>query len=228
MGKMKKTNAIQFSNYKEFQDTLKRRIAVDVKRTEAQVLNKVALQTLAGSKAYDGASQLTPKATKGGIRKDLNRKSHSLSFRGKYQRVKLLFLLASKALVKSGKVFKSWKQWNKAVADMSLRIWQARDSSRAFLSAGWNKAIKGLGGTRAVPVKAGGRADKGRVTVATPETLRAVCTNNAVEKKTGGDDPVTYALVDFALRQAISNERADMETYIKRQMEKTLAKHSDK
>lgn len=230
--------SIELKNLAEFQDMLKRRIAADTKRTGAQVVNKCALQVLIGGKGVKGAVHTTPKATKGRIRSDLNKKMTVWDFGGGTHQAKLLFVKASKLLKKQGHKFQNLAQWNALVSGAAQLIASKRDQSRAFLAAGWLQAALDLGrrtrtGTTGVQrnlIHPVGRAKKGYAVTATPDNLRVVCYNNSVEKRGGGgDDPVAYAIVQRGLDVALENARRDLEIYVvRKEYEQMLKKYSDK
>lgn len=224
-------SGVKLTNLREFQDMLRRRIAVESKKTSSEIVNKCALQTLIGSGGGKGAIDTTIKATKAQTRKDLNKT---------YKGTKLIFLLASKFLAKQGAKFKNRAQWNALVAAAALRIYNARDRSRSFLAAGWLKAALDLGPRTRTNVRGGqrklihqvGRATEGKANPATAGNLKCVCYNAAVEgsirRKKGGDGK-TLAIVQNGLNLAIANQTKDMEKYVvRKETEAMLRKFSDK
>lgn len=225
--------SIHLTNAKQIQDLVRRRVRVDVKRTSAEIVNKCSAQILIGAKGVKGAVHLTPKATEAGIRRDLGRKYHAWTFEGKSHAVKLIYIMASKKLKKMGRRFISFDWWNMMVREESLKIWQARNSSRAFLAAGWLPAVRDLGYTKHRALgghqRAGGRASRGGATRATPGNLTSVIFNAAVEKQGGGDDPRAYTIADQALQVAVALAIKDLEKYVvRKETEAVLRRYSDK
>lgn len=224
--------SVKLTNLKEFQDMLRRRIAVETRKTSAEVVNKCALQVLIGGKGFKGAVQVTPRTTKGEVRKALNVKHHAWSFGGKSKSTKLLFLLASKALVRRGFKFKNLANWNANVAIMAQRIARARDRSRSFLAAGWLKAAAQLGGRTRETTLPGGRAGEGRAIKATVSRLIATAFNSSVDggkRRRSMNVPRVTAIVQNALNNALRAGKSDMETYVvRKELEKTLGRLSDK
>jgi len=206
------------------------------KKDEVEFLNKRSVQVLIGSKGFPGAVQITKKATKQQIRKDLNKKYHVAGSRGGKSGgdVKLLWILASKALKKQG-IGKGMNpvQWRSAVAQMAERIWKARDASRAYLAAGWLAAVRAMGHTRRSD---NGRSlrpvgtSKGRIgwgSIATTSKLRFEAYNNAISNGPHDRRGYVESLVKGALQLAIRSQRRDMEQHLKRTIEKTMRKNSD-
>lgn len=231
---------IEMTNAKAFQDMLKRRVAVETRKTNAEIVNKCALQVLIGSGTGAGAVNTTEKASRAQIRKDLNTKYHSWSFRGKSQSVKLIFLLASKALVRQGFKFRNLANWNANVAVMAQRIYKARDQSRAFLAAGWLQAALDLGkrvrmsvrGKERKLLRPTGRASMGRAVPATESNLMAICYNNSVD---GGikrghftGSGKAFEIVMRGLNESLANQTRDLELYVvRKETEKKLKALSD-
>ena len=227
---------IRCTNLAEFKNTVQR-LAKEAKKEHADVLNKNSIKVLIGAKGVKGAVQLTPKATKARIRRDLNRKLTSWALGGGTHQAKLLFMEASKLLVKQGRRLKGMtlKEWNTLVAATAQRIAAARDASRAYLAAGWLNCVRDLGRTRrtdapagqqrsirGVQVKEGGRAAKSYGIGATPNRLRTFAINMAA------NGPKAEAIVEKALQQGVVNAIADMNKYLKERLERIHKKHSDR
>jgi hypothetical protein len=214
------------------------------KKTGAEFLNKRSVQVLIGSKGYQGAVNTTKKTTKEQIRKDLGKKygvgTQQIQTKGKNKgKLKkkitwiqkprpLLILLAGKALRKQG-----IKNTPSNMRAMMLRIFKARDASRAYLAAGWLAAVREMGYTqrsdnsRSLRPVGTSRGRIGYGTLATEGNLRFAAYNNAVSKGPQ-DNPVRReAIVTAGLNLAIQNQIADMKQYLQREMEKTLRKNSD-
>lgn len=224
-------SGVKLTNLKEFQDMLRRRIAVETKKTSVEIVNKCALQVLIGSGTGKGAVKTTIQATRAQIRKDLNKP---------YKGVKRIFLLASNLLVKQGYKFENRAQWNVLVAEAALRIFNARDKSRAFLAAGWLQAALDLGprtrtgirGSQRKLLHPTGRGSQGRAVPATPGNIKAICYNNSVDGsirrgRTGNGS--AWAIVQNGLNESLANQKRDMELHVvRKETEATLGKFSDK
>jgi hypothetical protein len=214
------------------------------RKTGAEFLNKRSVQVLIGSKGFKGAVGLTKKTTTAQIRKDLNKKygvgTQEVQTKGKnkgqlkkkitwLQKPRpLLVLLAGKALRKQG--IKNTRENMKA---MMLRIFQARDSSRAYLAAGWLAAVREMGHTqrsdnnRSLRPVGTSRGRMGYGNLATEGNLRFQAYNDAVSKGPKDNPARREAIVKVGLLQAIQGQVADMKQYLQREMEKMLRKNSD-
>ena len=211
-------SGVKLTNLKEFQDMLRRRIAVESKKTSAEIVNKCALQTLIGSGGGAGAVNTTIKATRAQIKKDLGTMYHG---------VKLVTLLAVKIIAKQGLNFKTKKERNMAVSAASKRIFAARDKSRAFLAAGWLRAALDLGprtrtgisGSQRKLIHLTGRASQGKAIPAKPGNIKCICYNNSVDgslrRKKGGSGKA-WDIVQNGLNLAIANQTRDMEIHVVR------------
>ena len=214
------------------------------KKTGVEFLNKRSVQVLIGSKGYQGAVSTTKKTTKAQIIKDLGKKygvgTQEMQTKGKnkgqlkkkitwIQKPRpLLVLLAGKALRKQG--IKNTRENMKA---MMLRIFQARDSSRAYLAAGWLSAVREMGYTqrsdngRSLRPVGTSRGRMGYGNLATEGNLRFQAYNDAVSKGPQDNPARREAIVKVGLLQAIQGQVADMRQYLQREMEKMLRKNSD-
>ena len=214
------------------------------KKTGAEFLNKRSVQVLIGSKGYQGAVSTTKKTTKAQIRKDLGKKygvgTQEMQTKGKnkgqlkkkitwIQKPRpLLILLAGKALRKQG--IKNTRENMKA---MMLRIFNARDASRAYLAAGWLAAVREMGYTqrsdnnRSLRPVGTSRGRIGYGTLATEGNLRFVAYNNAVSNGPQDNPARRESIITAGLNLAIQNQIADMKQYLQREMEKMLRKNSD-
>jgi len=214
------------------------------KKTGAEFLNKRSVQILIGSKGYKGAVSTTKKTTTAQIRKDLGKKygvgTQEMQTKGKnkgklkkkitwiQKPTQLLILLAGKALRKQG-----IKNTPSNMRAMMLRIFKARDASRAYLAAGWLAAVREMGHTqrsdnnRSLRPVGTSRGRIGYGTLATEGNLRFAAYNNAVSKGTQDNPARREAIVTAWLNLAIQNQIADMKQYLQREMEKTLRKNSD-
>lgn len=205
---MSKTMISMSVNLREFRAQI-RAVVVATGKESASVLNKNAVKVLIGAKGIKGAVHLTPKVTKGQIRRDLNKK-----YRTGGKSVKLLWILASKKLKKEG-IGKGMKpdQWRELVASAAERIAGARDQSRAYLAAGWLNCLPGLGhhskAARGVKVYPGRKASKSYAIGATPGKLSMVAYNAAAEPGTRAGQ-----IIEAALNGAIANATADMKQYL--------------
>ncbi|MEI6537008.1 MAG: hypothetical protein WCN98_16815 [Verrucomicrobiaceae bacterium] len=214
------------------------------KKTGAEFLNKRSVQVLIGSKGYQGAVNTTKKTTKEQIRKDLGKKygvgTQQMQTKGKNKgKLKkkitwiqkprpLLVLLAGKALRKQG-----IENTPSNMRAMMLRIFKARDASRAYLAAGWLAAVREMGYTqrsdnsRSLRPVGTSRGRIGYGTLATEGNLRFVAYNDAVSNGPQDNPARREAIVTAGLNLAIQNQIADMKQYLQREMEKTLLKNSD-
>lgn len=230
---------IVMTNGAIIRDMLERKIALASQSKAAEIVNKCSLQTMIGAKGVEGAVHLTKKAKPGKIKQALGKQYHSWGFNGKSQRVKLVFLKASKKMVKQGVKFTTLAAWNARVAEESQRILAARNSSCAFIAAGWLSAARAAGGhggasaNRRTPsgiaLKPGGRASRGIFRPATPGVLVADAYNVAVEGKHGGNDASAYAVALAGLELAKAANYLDMANYVvRKEIEEVLGKFSDK
>ena len=214
------------------------------KKTGAEFLNKRSVQVLIGSKGYQGAVSTTKKTTTAQIRKDLGKKygvgTQEMQTKGKnkgklkkkitwiQKPTPLLILLAGKALRKQG--IKNTRENMKA---MMLRIFKARDASRAYLAAGWLAAVREMGYTqrsdngRSLRPVGTSRGRIGYGTLATEGNLRFAAYNNAVSNGPQDNPGRREAIVTAGLNLAIQNQIADMKQYLQKEMEKMLRKNSD-
>lgn len=245
------------ADLKAFRAELRRKMMY-TKQSEAAALNDATLKVLIGAKGVKGAVQLTPKATTARIKRDLGRKypvfdSRSASRakagarKGRVnpgRQVKLLFILAAKALKKRGVKGVSFAQWRMEVAMMSEAIFKARDQSRAFLAAGWllavlhilqamgrqamargnKRSLRAAGGATAGKLFPGGAASKGYGKAATANRLVSYAYNNAA----GEPGSSGYKVAEQALNQAVINATADIATYVQRKIDADLTAMSRK
>jgi hypothetical protein len=214
------------------------------KKTAKEFLNKRSIQVLIGSKGYKGAVGLTKKTTKAKIRQDLGKKygvgTQELITRGKnngqlkkkitwIQKPKqLLILLAAKALKKQGIA-----NTPSNMAAMMLRIFKARDASRAYLAAGWLHAVRAMGQLRRSDNNRSLRpvgTSKGRIgwgTLATDGKLRFEAYNNAESDGPRDNRSRRENIIKIGLLAGIHEQVRDMRDFLKKEMNKTLMKTSD-
>ena len=157
----------------------------------ADALNKKAKDVLLGnSKAgVTGVIKRTPKADKAAIESQLRgpgRDGGQLVFR----------LFNHKGMTRM------------MADDQAKRFIRARQAAVAYIKAGWYKAAQAFGG-RGGKVRAGGLAEQGRGTKASPGNLTAI-----LENKTVGAEKVSGP----ALARAMDEVRKDMLVYIARKL----------
>lgn len=215
------------------------RMVTEFKKDAAVELNKRAIQVLIGSKGHKGAVHYTKKATKGGIRKDLNKKYHVAGRSGNATRsgtdVKLLWILASKIITRqgSGKGL-SFAAYRAHVGQVAQQIFDNRVKSIAFLAAGWLNCVRHLESmtpglnmsgkrVKGVSLKSGGRASESWARGATPGNLVAECWNAAAEPGTKAGN-----IVENGLQQGIGAQIRDMEEYFEKKLEKSLQRAANK
>jgi hypothetical protein len=200
------------------------------KKTGMEFLNNRSVQVLIGSKGYKGATSTTKKVSKAQIRKDMNRKIQTPE-----GPVKLLMLLASQACKKQGLGKGNGRAgWNSAVSQMMIRIYKARDASRAYLAAGWLAAVRQMGhkrrsdNNRSLRPVGTSRGQIGYGTLATEGRLRFEAYNNAVSLGPNDNPSRREQIITKGLNMAIANQISDMKTYLEKKMNEMLLQNSDK
>lgn len=214
------------------------------KKAASDVLNEEALKAIIGAKGVQGAVHIAPKATRGRIKADLNKKVQAVNnrrffkaaanargaetarTRSAYHSVKLLYVLAAKSLKRRG-VGKglSPAAWRQAVASRASEIAQKRDASRAYIVAGFLYCAQQL--AKAAVLKAGLSRLKDRDVILPSEqrksggeigTLGQVATKSSMVVEFTNNARGSLEIGLTAMNEGLRNAAKDMQTYIERKL----------
>lgn len=183
----------------KFKDMV-RKIAYERNRSEAEVVNKGLTTAIIGSSRYPGIVQLAPKASAAQIRTDLRHDGRNVK-------------MTTKALKLSGyfATKRTRAEIQAKIAEVSKARLAKRLKSRAYIAAGWIKALRELGiignkdrGKREVRYWEGGTAAKGYAVRATARSLVA----KAFSMSRGSEE-----VLPAVMQMAVDNASQDMADY---------------
>lgn len=153
----------------------------------------------------------TPKAIKTAIKSSLE---SMVTWRDGHQ-VPLKYLLANSFIMKRGYAAVTGNLMKEAAA----RLLRRRNSSVAYIKAGWLKAAIAFGGTREAKFSKNGLAKKGYGKPATPLNLKAVLANYSYGAELIGSSAVQKAVIETS---------ADMISFANKKLEQSAKAVSGK